>query len=397
MIMSTRMKLLKIFLPISIILIGLGGMLVLINARPEPLKVESEVRGALVQVLELSREDRQVLVHGAGTVEASQRAEIVPRVSGRIEEFAPNLVAGGFFREGELLFRVEDIDYQLAVDRAGAAVAKAEYDLAREESNSRVARQEWERLQLSSGEVPNPLVLNEPQLNKARADLAAARASLRQAELDLERTTVRAPFNGLITSASIAAGQYVRAGTVAAVMSGTDVAEILVPLPADEAAWLAVPRSGTSAPGSRALIRLPAGAREFTWEGRVTRSLGVIDPVSRLARLVVTVRDPYNLTAGRPAGHPELTLGAFVEVNFFGEQLREVTAIPRRALHEGGMVWLMDGEDTLRMRKVEVLRLEQDEVLIRNGLAAGERLVLTNLSGAMEGMQLRALEVGARP
>jgi RND family efflux transporter MFP subunit len=392
--MSTKSKLLKILVPICIILLGVLGTIVLIKARTEPQKTPSVKKGALVQVMELSLESRQVVVHATGTVEASQRVEIVPQVSGRVDKLAPAMVAGGFFRKGELLFRVEDIDYRLAVDRARAAVAKAEFNLAREEGSARVARQEWDRLQADNIENPNPLVLNEPQLNNARAELVAAGAALRQAEVDLERTSVKAPFDSMVTAKNIDLGQYVRAGTGVAMVSGTDLAEIIVPLPPDEAGWLDIPMSGRKEPGSKVVVRHATGGREYTWEGRVSRSLGVIDPVSRMARLVVEVSDPYNLRGSRPADQPALAMGMFVEVNFLGEPLTGVIAIPRRAVHENNTVWLMDEDNTLRMRRIEVLRMEQNQVLVREGVVAGERLVLTKLSGAVEGMPLRPLETG---
>jgi multidrug resistance efflux pump len=103
-------------------------------------------------------------------------------------------VAGGFFRQGERLFSIEDTDYRLALERAEATRAKAEYELATIESQAEVARVEWERLYEDSGEEPNPLVLYEPQLKNARAALASAGSSVRQAEIDLERTRVRASF-----------------------------------------------------------------------------------------------------------------------------------------------------------------------------------------------------------
>lgn len=394
--MSTKSKLLKVLVPAGILLLGVSGMMVMINARSEPQKMPAPERGALVRVLELKPESRQVLVQATGTVEASRRAEIVPQVSGLVEEVAPNLAVGGFFRAGELLFRLEDIDYRLAVDRAGAAVAKAEFNLAREEGNARVARREWERLRLEGSQDPPPLVLNEPQLNNAMAELAAAKAALRQAEIDLERTRIRAPFNSIVTAKNVDLGQYMRAGTGAATVAGTDLVEIVVPLPPDEAGWIEIPSRGISRPGSKAVIRHQAGGRGYTWEGRVGRSLGTIDPVSRMARLVVTVNDPYNLKGGLPAGQPALAMGMFVEVNLQGEHLREVIAIPRQAMHENNTVWLLDGDNTLRMRRIETLRLERNEVLVGRGLAAGERLILTNLSGAAEGMVLRPVEADAR-
>jgi multidrug resistance efflux pump len=74
-------------------------------------------------------------------------------VSGQVVEISPSLVVGGFFRQGDLLFRVEQADYRLAVDRARAALAKAEFDLATVEGQARVARQEWGRLDFAEGKL----------------------------------------------------------------------------------------------------------------------------------------------------------------------------------------------------------------------------------------------------
>jgi RND family efflux transporter MFP subunit len=388
--MSTRNKLLKIVVPLGIVLIGLVGMIVLISARSEPQKMPGREEGALVEILELQPESRQVVVSATGTVEASQKAEIVPQVSGRVTELASNLVLGGFFKKGDLLFRVEDIDYRLAVDRARAAVTKAEFNLAKEEGNARVARQEWERLQLQGGGDPNPLVLNEPQLNNARAELSAAGASLRQAEIDLERTRLRAPFDCIVSAKTIDQGQYVRAGSGVATVIGTATAEIVVPLPLEETAWLDIPRPGGGKTGSPALISSRLGNRDQVWSGKVSRSLSVIDAASRMARVVVEVNDPYNL-AGRQAKQLTLAVGMFVEVRLEGSVLPDIIAVPRRALRENDIVWLADGDNRLRMQQVTVLRLEREEAFISEGVRAGDRLVLTNLTGAAEGMRLRLL------
>jgi RND family efflux transporter MFP subunit len=390
--MSTRSKLLKFFLPILILLLGGVGMMALVKSRPEPRKVVETDKGALVRTLDLVRESRPVMVYSTGTVEASQQAEIAPQVSGLVSEMAPGLVAGGFFRKGELLFRIEAVDFELAVERARAAVTRAEYDVAREESNARVARQEWDRLQLADGEEANPLVFHDPQLKNAKADLAGARAALRQAELDLERTRVTAPFDCVVFAKTIDLGQYVRAGTSVATVGGTATAEIIVPLPLEEAAWLDIPRRGAKEAGSKAEVRRQLGGREYTWSGKVIRSLGAIDPASRMARVVVAIDDPYNLRGRRPAHQPELAVGMFVEVRLEGAPLADIVAVPRLALRENDTVWLMDEDNRLHMRQVQVLRIERDEALVREGLDEGDRLVLTNLSGAAEGMKLRPLE-----
>jgi RND family efflux transporter MFP subunit len=391
--MSADKKWVQIAVPLVVLLIGLLGMGALVFSRPAPHKEVRENPGALVDTLIVARGDQHVLVYGTGTVQSRQQVEITPQVNGRIIEIAPALVVGGFFRAGEVLFRIEDADYRLAVDMARAALAKAEFDLATVEGQARVARQEWDRLDLAGGkDNPNPLVLQEPQLKNAQASLLAARATQQQAELDLARTVVRAPFAGVIRSKSVDLGQVVRAGTAAAVLAGTGQAEIIVPLPLHELGWLQIPRHGDKSSGSPATVRLTTGNRTYEWSGRIVRSLGEVDPQGRMARVVVAVDDPYGLQ--NRGNRPELAVGTFVQVVLQGEVLPDVAVIPAIALRDGPQVWVMN-DGRLSVRDVEVVRRAREEVIIGGGLAAGERVVLTNVPGAAEGMKLRSTGAGS--
>ena len=392
--MSAREKLTKILLPILILLIGFGAMRFLVLARPAPQKEVRENPGLLAEVMRVRAGDRTVAVTGTGTVQPRREAHITPQVSGRITRVDNNFVAGGLFKEGSLLFKIEAVDYKLAVDRARAALAQAEMELAQEESNGRIAKQEWARLARDETEVPNPLVLREPQQKKARAQVSSAAAQLKQAELDLQRTRVTAPFNGRIRSEEIDVGQYVRSGTSIAVLAGTDRADIVVPFSLDQLRWLQIPRQGAEAAGSPATVKVKMGPEVFTWPGRVVRSLGEVDPQGRMARVVVAVEDPYHLLQPAAERKPDLEVGMFVEVTIQGEVLSKVVAIPRSALRDGNTVWVVDDEEKLRIKPVEVARLERETVLIRQGLNEGERVVLTALQGAADGMKLRPIEQG---
>jgi len=393
--MSRKSTLIKIALPLLVVLGGFIGMRLMIASRPEPKKVTRENPGALVETMTVTRGDRQVRVHGTGTVQASRQVEITPQVGGRVVELSPSLVAGGYFSPGELLFRIESTDYQLAVERAQAALAKAEYELALIEGQARVARQEWDRLRLDgAGGEPNPLVLYEPQLKNAQAGLQSARAALAQAELDLRRTAVHAPFAGIIRSESVDLGQVVRAGTPVAVLAGTGQAEIVVPLPLAELGWLQVPRPGSRKEGSPATIRLTTARATHEWRGSILRALGEVDPQGRMARVVVGVEDPYGLRSENAAGQ-QLAVGTFVEVILHGETLPDVAVIPAAALRDGDRVWIMN-DSHLLIRPVEVVRRAREEFVVGRGLAAGERVVLTNVAGAAEGMKLRPIEPEAQ-
>jgi len=386
--MSKRNLFLKIILPILILALGLGGMRLMIKQRQAPAKQPPPFRGLLVETVGLTRTDYPLRIEATGTVQPRREAEIVPQVSGKVVKVAPNLVAGRFFRKGELLFSLEAIDYQLAVERAEANLSRFELDLERVRAQAEIGRAEWR--QLHPEEEPNPLVVFAPQLKNAQAALASARLNLRQARLDLARTAVVAPFNGFVRSESIALGQYLRAGNPVARMAGSDRAEILVPISLDDLAWLDVPRR-PGKKGSTAEISLTVAGKQWHWSGSVDRALAEVDPRGRMAQVAVVVEDPYGRKEAGSA-RPRLAIGSYVSLRLQGELLKQVVALPRRALHEGNRVWVMDADNRLQIRSVEVVRREREQVLVSAGLDGSEQVVVTPISGAANGLLLRTVE-----
>ncbi len=240
------MKMKRAILPVLVIVIAIGLTFVLIKSRKVPKPHETPHLGPLVEVAELVKSSRQVVVSATGTVQARYEVSITPQVKGRVSEISPRMIAGGIFRKGELLFAIEDVDYQLAIDLARANLAQSEYDLLRNQNLAEVARNEWQALNSGSDAEPNPLVVYEPQLKSARAQRDAARANVKQAELNLQRTRIVAPFNCYVRSEQLGIGQFLNAGSPVATVVGTDHVEIVVPLPLDELVWLQVPRNGAS-------------------------------------------------------------------------------------------------------------------------------------------------------
>lgn len=382
----------NIVLPGAILLVGLLVALFLVKSRSAPDREEPAAQGVLVRTLTVEAGNHPVVVTSTGVVQPQQEIEVVPQVNGQVAFVDPRFVAGGFFRRGELLFAIEEEEYLLAVERARAGVAQAELAFAVARNRAAVARQEWEKLNMHGREA-DPLVLHEPQLAEAGAALASASAALRQAELDQERTRLFAPFNCRVRSESVALGQYVKSGTSYGAIAGTDAAEIVVPLALADLAWLTVPAAGGRQPGSPAAVLLEVGGTTYRWSGRIARSLGEVDVQGRMARIVVRVDEPHARSGEQP-GRPDLVANMFVQVRGEGATLRGVHAIPRSALREENTLWLMDKEQRLEIRPVEVLRLDKEQAFIGKGLADGERVVLTHLSGAADGMLLRSASGG---
>ena len=383
------MKIKRALLPLLVVVIALGLTFVMIKSRKAPMSQETPYLGPTVDVAELVKTSRQIIVSGTGAVQPRYEVSITPQVKGRINEISPQMVAGGVLRKGELLFAMEEIDYLLAIELARASLAQAELELLRNENLAEVARNEWQSLKSAGDAAPNPLVVYEPQLKSARAQRDAALANVKQAEINLQRTRIFAPFNCYVRSEQVEIGQFINAGSSVAVIVGTDQAEVVVPLPLDELAWLQVPRNGNTQKGSLAQVELKSGDQVYRWQGVITRALGEIDPRNRMARVVVTVDDPHSTGISGRSLLNELLPGMFVEVRLQGKELIDVIAVPRGALHDNDTVWIADQENQLHIRTVEILRRERDEILVRSGLQAGERIVLTGVSGAAEGMLLR--------
>jgi RND family efflux transporter MFP subunit len=383
------MKMKRALLPFLVIVIALVLTFALVNSRKTPKPHEAPHLGPLVDVGILTKANRQILISGTGSAQSRYEVSITPQVKGRVSELSPQMVAGGTFQKDELLFAIEDVDYQLAIAHAQANLAQAELELLRNENLADLARKEWHSLNSESALEPNPLVVYEPQLKSARALRDAAQANVKQAELNLERTRVFAPFDCYVRSEQLEIGQFLNTGAPVAIVAGIDQMEIVVPLSLDEIVWLQVPRKGTKQRGSLAKVELQSGGRTFHWQGEITRALGEIDPRNRMARVVVTVNDPFAEDTEKTNLLNDLLPGMFVNVQILGEELSGVISVPRGAMHDNDTIWVIDDENRLHIREVDILRRERDEVLIRSGLVANEKIVLTNLSGAAEGMLLR--------
>lgn len=374
---------LKILLPLAALGAGVVGFRALVETRKPPVRQERVRQGPLVRVWKAQPEDVRVEVTAHGTVRPAAEIDLVPQVAGEVVEISPNLVSGGFVAEGEVLVRIDRADYELQLRAARAEVERATYQLERIRAEAESAREEWRQVY---GEDPPPdddsLLFRGPQLRQARAELEAARARVATAELALERTVLRAPFAARVRSEAVDLGQYVSPGKAVARLYATDAVEVVFPVATEDLGWIDRPDPKT---GPMAELEGTFG-RPGRWQGRVVRTEAVVDEASRTVGLVVRVPDPF-----RP-GRVPLPVGLFVTGRIRGRVLRGVFPLPREALREGGVVWVVDDAGRLRFRPVEVVRVEGDRVLVSRGLSAGDRVVVTRVGAATDGMTVRVAE-----
>lgn len=372
----------RILVPVLIIIGGFIVMFSLIASRKKPVSAIPEFAGVLVEVQSVAPATHQALISGSGTVKAKQEVALAPQVGGKVDWVSEQCTAGGTFRKGDVLFRIESIDYELAVEQASARVAQAEYQISVELAQAEIAKQEWGRMvekNLGDSNTPSSLVLREPQIKQAESNLSSARAALRQAELALERSQIRAPFSGRVKRETVDVGQMLSPGMTVGVLYSTDVAEIEVGLPIDEQMLLEIP-------GSRATVSFELAGQNYSWQGEVVRWVGALDSIGRLARVIVEVNDPY---AAREDGGPDLAVGSFVRVEMTGRPMENVVALPTAALRSGDVVWIAGSNEALDIRSVGVALKTRDVAYINRGLNNGDRVVLTSISGAANGLKLR--------
>jgi RND family efflux transporter MFP subunit len=384
-------------IPVVVVLVGLIVFLALVKSRPEALRIPQEDRATLVEVMVLASSPQTTRIQAQGTVIPARQLHLLPQVSGRVTFKNDRLVPGGQVRQGDVLVRIDARDYELAVRQQRSTLQRAEVELEIERGRAKVAEREYALSQANAsmpageGDGPNPLVLRKPQLQAAEAGLLAARSGLEQAELALERTIVRAPLNAVVQGEDVEVGQVAGPQGRLATLVGTDQFWVQASVRLDKLEWIRFPEAGAKEPhgGSTVRVSQAAGRQNSVFEGRVIRLLPDLEQAGRMARLIVAVDNPLRLGNADAGDGLPLLLGSYVELDIEGRNLGNVIEVPRSALREGDRVFVMNAEDRLEIRSLEVLWRSSDSVLAQSGVRAGERLITSRIGTPTEGMPLR--------
>ena len=371
-----------------VIVAGVAAIAAITMMAPKP---EEKVAEAAVppsaDILYAEPGRQTLLVPSQGSVHARHEIEVVARVGGVIQGVDQAFVPGGFFDEGDSLVQIEPADYRYALTRSESQVANAAATLAQEQGRAKQAKREWRDL---GSDAANRLFLRKPQLAAAEAALAAAKADRDQAKLDLQRTSVRAPFAGRVVETLVDIGQYVTPGTKLARIHSVGVAEVRLPLTDHQLSLLDLPlgRAIESGPAVRFVANLAGKQRE--WRGQIVRTEAAIDPNSRFVYAVAQVQNPYQ-------GDVPLINGLFVEAHIAGKTYDDITLLPRQALHEGDHILVLNEENQLGIKTVELLQVVGDQVWLRGDIATGDKVVVSSLGYSREGMVLTPNPLNEKP
>lgn len=397
-------------LSLAILVGGFAFAIILVKTKKDPPKKPTAAIAPLVEVVEVSSGTRQVSMQLQGEVTPSSQVVVMPEVTGKVVWQSEQLVPGGTVAKGEPILRIDPSDYALNLRQQQSQLAANKLQLELEEGRKRVATEEWELFQEErkkaglpeTGKEGKALAMREPHLESAKVAVQSARSGIQRAALQLDRTNIKAPFNAIVRTESIDEGQVVSPGMQLATLVGTDTYWVRVSIPMGQLAYVKFPEGDE--PGSKARVWNDTGNGRIEREGEVIRLLSDLDPVGRLARILVEVEDPLlrkpaeaapDDKAGDdgqlPTSHLPLLLGSFVKVEVEGVQVSGLAEIPRKALQENNNVYVLTDEGKLRITQVEIVWGDRDVVLVTGAIKSGDRLITSTLSTAVEGMSLRAI------
>lgn len=365
----------KRILPVIVVIAGFAFLLSMAALKSDPPKKTPEKRIPSVSVMTAKAESIRLTIGGSGSVRSTSEITLVPQVGGKIVYRSAKMITGGSFKKGDVLYRIDPRDYQLNYDVAAAEVARQEVQIEMEKQENRIAKEEWAQYQKDNpDESASELTLRKPQMELAQANLKAAQARLRIAKLALERTAVRAPFNGTVRLKRMDVGQFVNVGSNLAEILSTERAEIEVSLDPEFLDYFDFSK------GAAATLSRELAGKTQNWQGSILQGGGSLDQKSRLMTVTVEVNNPYAQT-------PPLLIGYYVNVLLNGKNVDGIIRVPRHAVR-ANTVWVHNG-GKLEIKDVSVLKYQDGDALIASGIAAGDEIVTSELDVAVAGMAVK--------
>jgi len=417
-------KLPRILLPIIVLAACIAFAFFLMKTAPQPKRKPQKPVVPVVEVLEVEQSDYRVKVASTGTIKPHTQSDLVSEAAGTVVYVSPHFTNGGFIEQGELLVRLDPAEYQYAVANIKAALsgvkarlmeldttaANLKKSLAIEGQHLALAQRQFTRhtklrkqgtvsqsaldqsereylLRKSSLQgLENSLELIPAQRQILQADLKFKQAQLASAQLDLDRTQIKAPYAGRVLEQRVDLGQSVSKGSALAAIYAVDYVEIRLPISDWEASFLILPEGRENGPQQEVMLSASIAGNSYQWRGRIMRTEGMIDARTRQMFLIAQVDDPY---VASPDGTPPLMMGQFVEAEIPGRLLQDVIMLPRKAIRANDEVLVITPDNQIERRSLKVAWRGQEHVIVRAGLSAGDRISLTQLPYAPDGSPVK--------
>ena len=350
------------------------------QVQPDPVE-EAPAPDVIVEIL--TPKDFQIQITSNGTTTPLTQTVLTAEVGGEVIYRSKKFSEGSSVIEGEILAKIDDTDLQLQYKNALLQLANAEVQHSLQLAEAEIAKEAWEKI---GDGVASDLTLKKPQLKQAEALLEVAKAQVSSAKNKLNKTEIVAPYAGRIQSVNIDLGTTIIPGQPVGALYTSSEIEVTLAVKDNDLQFLSIPMDGRKLdPSEQALVEIRSfyKGKNQTWIGRLERVDGVIDPVTRMINLIAVFKNDFIET-----DKPNLPIGLFVEALIDGINLKNIFSIPVNAISENNEVYIVNNDNELESRQLSILKKYSDFVIVKDGLKAGERIVISKLSTASNGIKV---------
>ena len=350
------------------------------QVKPDPVE-ELPPPDVIIEIL--TPKDFQVQISSNGTTTPLTQTVLTAEVGGEVIYRSKKFAEGASVIEGEILAKIDDTDLQLQYKNALLQLANAEVQYSLQLAEAEVAKEAWDKI---GDGVASDLTLKKPQLKQAQALLEVAKAQVSSAAKKLNKTEIIAPYAGRIQNVNIDLGTTIIPGQPVGAMYTSSEIEITLAVKDNDLQFLSIPMDGRKLnPSEQASVVIESFYKGKTqsWEGKLERVDGVIDPITRMINLIAVFKNDFIET-----DKPNLPIGLFVEAKIDGITLKNIFEIPINSISKDDEVYIVDKDNQLELRKLTVLKKYSEFVIIKDGLRAGERIVTSKLSTASNGIKV---------
>ena len=350
------------------------------QVQPDPIE-EAPAPDVIVEIL--TPKDFQIQISSNGTTTPLTQTVLTAEVGGEVIYRSKKFSEGSSVIEGEILAKIDDTDLQLQYKNALLQLANAEVQHSLQLAEAEVAKEAWEKI---GDGIASDLTLKKPQLKQTEALLEVAKAQVNSAKNKLNKTEIVAPYAGRIQSVNIDLGTTIIPGQPVGALYTSSEIEVTLAVKDNDLQFLSIPMDGRKLdPSEQALVEIRSfyKGKNQTWIGRLERVDGVIDPVTRMINLIAVFKNDFIET-----DKPNLPIGLFVEALIDGINLKNIFSIPVNAISENNEVYIVNNDNELESRQLSILKKYSDFVIVKDGLKAGERIVISKLSTASNGIKV---------
>ncbi len=365
----------KKYKPLVIFISSIIVVMLLIISKPSVKPEKSQYIAPLVEIERVSSEDIQVRIFSQGTVRPGKEIILSSEISGKINWVSEKLQVGSRFNKDDILLTFDKRDFELALIIAESNLSQAILNYERELAEYELAKKEWEQIGQGEG---SSLALREPQFNRAKTLLASAEAGYEQAQRNLDRCTLTAPFNGIVRVKNVDIGTVAGPGIPLASIYSIDYVQIELPINQNEFNFLDDYKK------NKVILSNESDGLFNKWIGTINRKSSEIDSRTRMQSVYANVKSPYKTVKGQAP----LKVGMYVDAEIIGKKIKNSIKIPRDIINNS-KVWVVNKKNELEKRNIEVLFYDKEYAVLKDGLYSGDQVLLTKLSIMIENMKVR--------